>query len=543
MAQSRLEYLDADARRVLRAASVLGEACWAEGVSEMVEEGVDVTVVLDALVEREILYRPAESRYGRAREYRFRHALLRDAAYAMLTEEDRAVAHLAAGEWLESVGETDARLLADHFAAGKAADRAIPWTVRAARAAIDSGDIRGAMTLSDRGMELGATGTERGLLLLARGYAATWRGQPDVVAVREALRLLPEGGAPWWLGLSLLILGASAAGRPDQAEELVRVATAARPSRDRSGPYGQGLLTLVGGLVLLGQGKLASTILERAGNAPATEPSDPIFDAFLTAARCAMAAVAPIGGTWQLEYAYREGRRSVDALRALGASCAESMLLNYVSIAATHLGRHEEAREACVSAIALAERTSSGFSQDWARVFLAKAYVRTNQPQESLHTLERLHDSPDRNATQMLPVIAAEARLRMNELERAMREAGVAFEGPSPRIRRLAGSILARAQLAAGRAADALATVESALAQPTSGGLESDVDLLTVRAEALLATGGPENARAAAIEARAFVLTIAESIDDPELRRSFMEGVEPCARALALAERFPPGWV
>jgi tetratricopeptide (TPR) repeat protein len=542
MAQSRLEHLDADARHVLRAASVLGEACWAEGVGVMIERSVDVTLVLDSLVEREILFRPTASRYASVREYRFRHALLRDAAYAMLTGEDREAAHRAAGDWLEQVGETDARLLADHFEAGCAAERAIPWSVRAARAAIDSGDIPSAIELSKRGVRLGASGVERGLLLLARGYAQAWSGQADLDVLREALGLLPVGSGQWWLGLSLLVLAASTAGRPDQANAYVRLVAEAPPTSELSGSFGQGLLTLVGGLVLLGQGALASSILERTTKAvPIEGDIDPVFEAFLSSARCAMAAVAPLGGTWRLEYAFRGGERSVDWLRRLGATCAESMALNYYAVAATHLGRYAEARAACLESIAVARRTSSGLNQEWARVFLAKACVRLGEPDEALATVELLLSSPDRNVLQMLPVIAAEAKFRKRQLDASMDEARLAFGGLSPRIRRLAGAVLARAELASGHAPQALSTVESALSQPTSGGLESDVDLLTVRAEARLATGDIGGARAAVAEARNFILSIAQTIDDAELRRSFLENVEPCARALRLSNELAPG--
>src|SRR5262249_15493510 len=127
MAQSRIERLDSNARWVLRAASVLGERCWADAVVAIVEEIGDVDALLQLLAREEILLEMAESRYPGTREYRFRHALLRDAAYAMLTHEDRCAAHCSAGEWLERNGEKDARVLADHYEAAEARDRASPW--------------------------------------------------------------------------------------------------------------------------------------------------------------------------------------------------------------------------------------------------------------------------------------------------------------------------------------------------------------------------------------------------------------------------------
>lgn len=42
----------------------------------------------------------------------FRHALLRETAYALLTDDDRRLGHVLAGEWLEKQGEHDALVLA-----------------------------------------------------------------------------------------------------------------------------------------------------------------------------------------------------------------------------------------------------------------------------------------------------------------------------------------------------------------------------------------------------------------------------------------------
>ena len=51
-------------------------------------------------------------------EYIFRHALIQDAVYAMLTEHDRVAAHRAAAMWMVSAGDTDALAIAEHFERG-----------------------------------------------------------------------------------------------------------------------------------------------------------------------------------------------------------------------------------------------------------------------------------------------------------------------------------------------------------------------------------------------------------------------------------------
>ena len=45
-------------------------------------------------------------------EYGFRHALVREAALAMLTDDDRTLGNRLAAEWLEEMGEPDAAVLA-----------------------------------------------------------------------------------------------------------------------------------------------------------------------------------------------------------------------------------------------------------------------------------------------------------------------------------------------------------------------------------------------------------------------------------------------
>jgi serine/threonine protein kinase/tetratricopeptide (TPR) repeat protein len=534
MAQSRLEHLDFDARCVLRAASVFGETCWAAGVARIVDVKIDSLALLEGLAEREILVRVPASRYATTREYRFRHALLRDAAYAMLLQRDREEAHRIAGEWLENNGEKEARLLAEHFVAGKAHRQAVPWMVRATRAAIDSGDLTSTIELADRGMALGAAGYERALLVLSRAHADTWSGKTELVGLGEALGSLPHGSAAWWLAVALLTLTRSAAGKTEEASTYVSLALTAPKTEDHAGAYGQALLVMVGALVLLGRGELCHTLIERARDATDSAQSDPVFALFLNAAHCALASVAPLGGRWQLEYAYRQGDAGAQAMHVAGALCGEGMALNYLAVAATHLGRYQEAADACRRALALANHVGSELSVEWAKVFLAKAQVRLGKADEALATLSTLYASKNKNLLQMLPAIAGEALYRQGRYEEAIADAEIAVTGGSPRLRRMVGCIRARALLALGRAAPALAAIEEALREQTSTGLDSEIELFTVRAEALAASADRAGARAAIEKARAIVTDVASSIDDPALKRSFLEDVDACRRALAL---------
>ncbi|WP_437516524.1 hypothetical protein [Sorangium sp. So ce1099] len=168
MVQSRLEGLGAGERRVLRAASVFGEVCWEGGVAALsgnATQAAEMRERLAALVEREILVRREESRLPGEPELAFRHALLRDGAYAMLTDADRALGHRLAGEWLERHGEGDALVLAEHFERGGERPRAAGHYRAAARQAHHGSDLRAAITHAERGLSCDTTGAHRLALL------------------------------------------------------------------------------------------------------------------------------------------------------------------------------------------------------------------------------------------------------------------------------------------------------------------------------------------------------------------------------------------
>ena len=537
MAQSRLDKLEPEARCVVRAASVFGERCWDRGIAPIVDDRIDVQGLLRLLVQEEILMEVPDSRYASAREYRFRHALFRDAAYAMMTHEDRCVAHGAAGDWLESNLEKDARLLADHYLAAEAHERASPWLMRATRKAIDAGDLAATIELANRGVALAGPSLDHGRFLLLRCYAEALGGDTDLESTRQALDLLSVGTPLWWLALGVLIFGACIEGKPEEAAPYVSLARDAPFTRERDVPLGQGLVTLVGGLVLLGKANVAEAILERARVREPDAPQDLLFEAFLCAAQCALESVAMVGGRWHLERALVDGQSCAETLGALGASHGQSIVLYYTAVAAMHLGLHEQARDACIKSCELASRASSGIRDAWPRLFLAKAYLRLGQPEEALKAVEPVRSSPDQTVRQMLPIVLAEAQLRLGNLSAAEEEASPACNGRSPRLQRLAACVLARAQLARGQTTHALRTIELALESRTSNGLESEIDLMNLRAECLLACGQREAAQRVAARTKEVVMAIAADIESPELRRSFLERVEPCARAFALHEQ------
>src|SRR5262249_1547994 len=138
MVQARLDAEGPEARRVLRAASVFGERFSQGGVAALLGGEAEIPHVgegLRLLSTRAVGTRAAgpERRGGvMALESTFSHALVREAAYSMLTRDDRVLGHRLAGDWLEGAGASEAMTLAEHFRRGEEPVRALPWYQRAA---------------------------------------------------------------------------------------------------------------------------------------------------------------------------------------------------------------------------------------------------------------------------------------------------------------------------------------------------------------------------------------------------------------------------
>lgn len=215
MLQSRLERLPPPLRRVLRAASVFGTTFWRGGVEALLgvatSDDAALGTQLGELEARELVIRREHGAFRD--EYVFRHALVREAAYATVTEEDRVWAHRAAAIWLERAGETDPMTLAEQFARG-GDPRAGLWYVRAAKQALAANDLAGVFACAEAGRAPGTCRKEDvGILCMLQAEAHRWRGemvQAEACAL-EALRILPRGTAGWFELAGKLPSAASAA--------------------------------------------------------------------------------------------------------------------------------------------------------------------------------------------------------------------------------------------------------------------------------------------------------------------------------------------
>jgi DNA-binding SARP family transcriptional activator/tetratricopeptide (TPR) repeat protein len=98
---ARLDRLGDEERAVIERAAVEGKIFYEEAVTELLPEAMRATVqsALGSLLHKELI-RPDRPSFS-ARTYRFRHLLIRDAAYESIPKEARAEMHESFGRWLD----------------------------------------------------------------------------------------------------------------------------------------------------------------------------------------------------------------------------------------------------------------------------------------------------------------------------------------------------------------------------------------------------------------------------------------------------------
>jgi class 3 adenylate cyclase/tetratricopeptide (TPR) repeat protein len=98
---ARLDRLGGNERAVIERAAVMGKEFWFGALAELVPEDIEVAVALALLVRKELIRPYRSSVFPTAETFRFRHQLIRDAAYAAMAKELRAELHERFADWLE----------------------------------------------------------------------------------------------------------------------------------------------------------------------------------------------------------------------------------------------------------------------------------------------------------------------------------------------------------------------------------------------------------------------------------------------------------
>ncbi|WP_437565741.1 serine/threonine-protein kinase [Sorangium sp. So ce542] len=541
MVQAELDALDVGARRVLRAGAIFGESFSRNGVAALVGRA-EVDRLLAELEARELIVRRSVEGAPEVIEYRFRHALVREAAYGMLTDHDRRLGHRLAGEWLERTGAADAMALAEHFERGGEPARAATATLRAAEQALLGSDLGAVIERVERGVARGASKATAGALRLCQAEAHLWRGEFALAERRgmEALERLSPGSAPWFSALTQMILAASKRGNHDQVERLLRVAQTTEPRRSARTARSVCLCAGAGRLLFGGRYQLADELLDAIEQDAEETDLEVEVLARLHEAR---AYRAMAGGDPGASFAGFEG--ALAAFEQAGDRRNACWARNNLGSCYAELGDFEGAEAALRASLADAERMGLSDARLGALLGLGPVLARLDLVEEARRTAEEaiatsqgLGDARREGAAR---TCLARILLQTGDLGGAEREAraAVAILYGAPPLRAFAYAVLGRALLDAGHAVDALAATTEAFCLLESVGAEVGESLVRLaHAEALSACGHRREAMMAIASARERLLDRARRIGDPAWRARFLGNVPDNAATLEIERRW-----
>jgi hypothetical protein len=549
MVQSRLDALAGESRRILRAASVFGEVFWPGAVARLLGEGAGAAGIgprLEELVNQELILRRKQSQFADEVEFAFRHALLREGAYIMLTAEDRVLGHRLAGEWLEQHGEQDPLVLAEHFERGGDGARAGLHYLRAAEHASQGGDIAAVIARAQRALASNMPDElrTRCLGMLCELLYFRMNLQSDAVPyAQEVLRVAQPGTGPWSQGMLLTIVYSLQVGMLDEFEAQIDVVAESRPVPGAATPWSLCIGTGIYLLDLLGRPRGAERLLgvlaEVARDRGADEPAAPALWHCMRSLRVASAEDDPRQGLEDGE-AFRRisetmgHRRHVGLATSfigmnrwyLGAFEGTDRMIEEVSVQDDDTGLVSALRPFVLAWLA-ADRGAIADAQRWASRLVADSRTRGVPLDEGRG--QWVLAEVQRRAGQLDAADAA--------IEAALAILRLASPGDTPG----ALATLAAIRLAQGRTADALAAaaegVEKDEAMGACGFFRGAFLRLT-HAECLEAAGDHEAAKVTIAAARARLFAIAAKISEAEYRRSFLEAVPENRRTLELARQW-----
>jgi serine/threonine protein kinase/tetratricopeptide (TPR) repeat protein len=540
MLQRRIESQTPLARQLLRAASIFGRDFWDEGVAELVggpSRRARVRSELALLVEGEVLARAEESRFPGAEAYRFRHGLLADAAYEMLTREDRALGHRLAAAWLSKRGEQDPLVLAGHHERGGELVEAATLYFRAAQEAHRGGDFLGALKHIDHARACGSKEELEGPLAYATALAS-WpigRFADAGEGAIAAFRLLPKTAAAWH-GAAMIALFVHTYTKNVAAFDETLTALGRELDGDHTGPaHLQAWCGVVHVLYRLGRVADAAVLVRRVEQRGAELRGEIPWIPFVRQLYAHYESHEP-------EALLLEARAAVEILVRVGDAMDRDWTRIVAALAAVAIGEPEVAERELRELDATLD--GAPFLHANATMVLARAIVRQGRTEEALalarQAVELFVPMKNEQREGLARASLAEIVAAAGDLARAKEEALRAVEqlAASPPYHAGALAILSVVHRKLGEPRSALLVAREALSTlETAGGVsDTEADVRLAYAEALDASGEHDAAREAIALAKGRLLARAETILDAARRQSFLTRVPANKRTLALAQ-------
>lgn len=536
MVQTRIQALPPEPRLVLGACSVLGRRFRVDAVKAMVEgDGpMDVERCLNLLEDQEILF-SYTSMAGR--EFSFRHALIRQAAYDMLPLKERRLGHLWAGRFLEQTGETDARALAEHFERGRDQPRAIHWLRRATEQSLHADDLTGTLHLAQRALKLGAHDEDEKALRVNEAQIHLWHEEhPE--AERAALAAVSSQAAETrWQAMRCLLAALAA---QSKTEDLGRLLVPIAEPPERSDLIGCWLDCLSSAIPFLvtAQGEQVRTRVRPRLEGLLTADAPWVGKAESVVAQLAWATGRPT----EAQAGFVRAAQRHASLGNRRAECEARFNLGRIMLVTGQLEKAEDCLRPLLESVRRLELAllSGMISETLARV-LAYREAWDEARELGLRAISLAVNRKDRRLQGNAEIALALTELLAGNYPSAEKFAiaGAASVEMARTGRSLAQAMLARALLAQARTSEALQHARAAYAQldnpPGIDGAETTTHL--AMAECLLATGDTAAAHEVLRRACSRLRDRADTITDSTVRRSFLAGLPEHARLLQLCHQ------
>jgi tetratricopeptide (TPR) repeat protein len=340
MLRARLQRLEPGARRVLLAASIFGRTFWEGGVralrgQEESREGVEQW--LRQLVELELIIPQPTRRFPHEPEYRFRHALVWDAARGLLPDGFEPTGHLLAGEWLEQTGESEPLVLAEHYQRGQRFERALHFHLLAAEQLYERYDVQGTLRCIQAALACAPGAEALVRLRTLQSLAALGMGELSH-AYELGAAVLPEvkpGSRSWCRLVHTLLLISTQFGRLDHWLELNQALLRTTPAPEAISAYVVAAGYSVATAIWSGLHQEAVTFLERTEQvASGAAASEPLVRGWLDTAR-GLFHYALTDKPWRTLALARQGHQT---LLEVGEERTSTAAQNVVGMALAALG-------------------------------------------------------------------------------------------------------------------------------------------------------------------------------------------------------------
>jgi eukaryotic-like serine/threonine-protein kinase len=548
MVQARLEGLPQDIRRVLRAASVFGQYFWRGGVKALLRDMTEgeVAALLEDLAHRELVVRRSGEALG---EWGFRHALVREGAYAMLVDRDRALGHMLAAEWLEKNTATthvQAAVLAEHFERGGSPERAARWFGVAAEEALEGNDFAAVVVHAERGIACGQKLESLGPLRLLQAEGLRWKGELEQAEKHalDALSALSPEDVRWYGAAGELAVASALRGANERLREVGQMLLDAPLRSDMLGAQIIAWSRAATWLVLLGfaKGTIGDALCARIDEAAKLlDAPNPAVTARVHYTRATHALVdGDISEYLRLSQAAADDFETAGILRSL------YVLRRNIGLGHLQLGDYANAEQLFRALIDESVRMRIGTLHAEVEHWLGVAVAAQGNLAEARRIEERSVATAVKHGAKWIEGRAraclASMLLRSGMPDEAEEEArrAVDVSRNSPAVHALALGALAEIRFERGAAEEALTLTREAMKLLSSvGGIEEGEALVRLlHAEALRATGAERDARDAICSARDRLLERAYRIGDPDMRTGFLERVPAHKRTIELCEEW-----